>query len=78
MPFPASGDLADIKQAHGASCPITLNGVKAADGLGTSMQVAGLDVEGLVRSATGNDSWSRDKPVADFESNGDRIEVFLE
>jgi hypothetical protein len=42
------------------------------------MQVAGLDVEGLVRSATGNDSWSRDKPVADFESNGDRIEVFLE
>jgi hypothetical protein len=40
-------------------------------------QVAGVDLEGLVRGAKGVE-WSPEKPLLDFEADGDRVEIFLE
>ena len=39
--------------------------------------VAGVDLEGLVRQAAGAD-WDASKPLLDFESGEDVIQVFLE
>ncbi|KAI3428432.1 hypothetical protein D9Q98_007259 [Chlorella vulgaris] len=39
---------------------------------------AGVDLEGLVRQATGDAGWDSSKPVYRFDSNNDKFEVFLE
>lgn len=41
-------------------------------------QVAGLDLEGLVKKVKGDTTWSPDMPLLDSEIEGDRIEIFLE
>ncbi|KAK9824446.1 hypothetical protein WJX72_010304 [[Myrmecia] bisecta] len=40
--------------------------------------VAGVDLEGLIKNAKGDASWTAAKPVADFSSNSDVIQIFLE
>ena len=40
--------------------------------------MAGVDLEGLVRQATGDPDWQPAKPIYRFEADGQRIEVFLE
>ena len=40
--------------------------------------VAGVDLEGLVKQATGDAAWEPSKPIYRFDSGDDRIEVFLE
>lgn len=45
--------------------------------LACCLQVAGVDLEGLLKQAKG-EGWDPTKPVLDFDSAGDRIEIFLE
>jgi hypothetical protein len=40
--------------------------------------VAGVDLEGLVRRATGDAGWEPSRPVYAYDAGSDRIEVFLE
>lgn len=37
-----------------------------------------MDLEGLVKQATGDAAWEPSKPIYSFDSDGNRIEVFLE
>jgi hypothetical protein len=38
--------------------------------------VAGLDLEELIRKTKSD--WTRDQPVADFETGTERIQIFLD
>ena len=41
--------------------------------------IAGVDLEGLVRQATGDATWESSQPIYRFDgADGERIEVFLE
>ena len=45
--------------------------------------VGGVDLEGLVKQATGDAAWEPSKPIYRFDppegsAGGDRVEVFLE
>lgn len=40
------------------------------------VQVAGIDLEELIQQTQAG--WTRDKPVADFETGGERVEIFLD
>ncbi|KAL4428516.1 hypothetical protein ABPG75_002605 [Micractinium tetrahymenae] len=40
--------------------------------------VAGVDLEGLVKQATGDADWDASKPLYRYDSGSERIEVFLE
>ncbi|PRW44559.1 petal death [Chlorella sorokiniana] len=40
--------------------------------------VAGVDLEGLVKQATGDEAWEPGKPIYRFDSGNDRIEIWLE
>ncbi|PSC69845.1 Phosphoenolpyruvate carboxylase family isoform 2 [Micractinium conductrix] len=40
--------------------------------------VAGVDLEGLVKQATGDAEWEPSKPLYRYEAGSDRIEIFLE
>lgn len=47
------------------------------DGIATVIpQVAGVDLEELIQQTQAG--WTRDKPVADFETGGERIQIFLD
>ncbi|CAL8465196.1 g4731 [Coccomyxa elongata] len=47
------------------------------DGIATIIpQVAGVDLEELIQQTQAG--WTRDKPVADFETGGERIQIFLD
>ncbi|KAK9903591.1 hypothetical protein WJX75_009441 [Coccomyxa subellipsoidea] len=39
-------------------------------------QVAGIDLEELIQQTQAG--WTRDKPVADFETGGERVQIFLD
>lgn len=39
-------------------------------------QVAGVDLEGLIRQT--KSGWTRDQPIADFETGGERVQIFLD
>jgi len=41
-----------------------------------ALQVAGVDLEELIRQT--NSDWTRDQPIADFETGGERIQIFLD
>ena len=52
--------------------------LQAAHSIFTLVQVSGMDVTALVRASERGAAADPNRALADFEANGERIELFLE